>query len=189
MIYGLSILQGLGITFLRLVETYKENLRKRFILREKKAVSIRQTPDTRGIFTVLYPEQRLSIPERFRFLPFLIYEGTKEQVRCTACGICAKVCPPQCIWIVQAKTQEGKPLPRPSQFYIDIDVCMNCGLCAEFCPFDAIKMDHRFELSGYERKLSHIYNIDALLMDAKYYAGIHPSDYAEEEARRKKLRS
>ena len=30
---------------------------------------------------------------------------------------------------------------------IEYDACMSCGLCAEVCPFDAIKMDHEFELS------------------------------------------
>lgn len=186
MSYGLNILQGLGITFTRLMQTYIQNLKKYLSPRKNDSNIIRQTPDTRGIFTVLYPEERLKLPERFRFLPMLIYEGKKENLRCTACGICAKVCPPQCIWIVQAKTPEGKPLPRPSQFYIDIDVCMNCGLCSEFCPFDAIKMDNRFELSGYERSLSHIYEIERLLVDVKYYASIHPTDYYEEEAKRKK---
>ena len=24
---------------------------------------------------------------------------------------------------------------------------MNCGLCAEYCPFDAIKMDHDYEIA------------------------------------------
>ena len=36
-----------------------------------------------------------------------------------------------------------------------MDVCMNCGLCSEYCPFDAIKMDHNFELSNYERHQTH----------------------------------
>ncbi len=27
---------------------------------------------------------------------------------------------------------------------------MNCGFCAEYCPFDAIKMDHDFDIASYE---------------------------------------
>jgi formate hydrogenlyase subunit 6/NADH:ubiquinone oxidoreductase subunit I/predicted flap endonuclease-1-like 5' DNA nuclease len=109
-----------------------------------------------------------------------------EQNRCTSCGICAKVCPPQCIWIVRTNDPKtGKPIPQPSEFYIDTDICMNCGYCAEFCPFDAIKMDHDFELADYEREVAHVHDLDRLLKPVSYYASIRPTWYAkEEEARR-----
>ncbi len=61
---------------------------------------------------------------------FLVYEEVEgEKVpRCTACGICSKVCPTQCIWITRAEDPEtGKPLKTPAEFAIDIDLCMNCG--------------------------------------------------------------
>ena len=112
----------------------------------------------------------------------------KEEIgveRCTACGICAKVCPPQCIWIVRAVGDDGKPKPKASEFFIDIDVCMNCGLCAEFCPFDAIKMDNDYELAGYERHVNHIYDLPTLMKSTTYYESIKPTDYAAEEAARK----
>jgi NADH-quinone oxidoreductase subunit I len=105
--------------------------------------------------------------------------------RCTACGICSKVCPPQCIWIVRGTTPEGKPKPQAAEFYIDIDICMNCGYCAEFCPFDAIKMDHDYELADYERHTSHVYDVKKLLKSTTYYSKIHPQDWAREEADRK----
>ena len=41
----------------------------------------------------------------------------------------------------------GKPVPAVAEFMIEYDACMSCGLCAEVCPFDAIKMDHEFELA------------------------------------------
>jgi ferredoxin len=41
----------------------------------------------------------------------------------------------------------GKPIPAVKEFVIEYDACMSCGLCAEVCPFDAIKMDHDFELA------------------------------------------
>ena len=108
-----------------------------------------------------------------------------EMNRCTSCGICAKVCPPQCIWIVRAKDPKtGKPITQPSEFYIDTDVCMNCGYCAEFCPFDAIKMDHDFELADYAREVDHIHDLKRLLKPAGYYASIRPTWNAQEEAAR-----
>ena len=153
--------------------------------------SIDQTAvgEQEGLFTIQYPEERRKLPERFRYIPMLIYEtdaetGAKED-RCTACGICAKVCPPQCIWIVRDKDENGKPITRPAEFYIDASICMNCGLCAEFCPFDAIKMNHDFEISAYKRMPHLVFDLEELSVPVSYYARIRPTDYAEEEAAKK----
>ncbi len=140
------------------VNTYIEDIKwgfRRHIPDE--AFPLRQGLDARGIFTVEYPDEKLAVPERFRFIPFLVIENHDHPERpghdwCTSCGICAKVCPPQCIWIVRGTNPEtGRPVPEPEEFYIDIDICMNCGYCAEYCPFDAIKMDHDYELASYDR--------------------------------------
>ena len=113
----------------------------------------------------------------------MIYD-TKGEDRCTACGICAKVCPPQCIWIVRHKDANGKPEPRPAEFYIDASICMSCGFCAEFCPFDAIKMNHDYELGVYDRFPGLIYNMAELTVPVEYYASLYPTQFAEEEVRR-----
>jgi NADH-quinone oxidoreductase subunit I len=128
----------------------------------------------------------LILPEEARYIPFLVFnekpDGEKE-VLCTSCGICAKVCPPQCIWIVRSNDPvTGKPVPTPSDFYIDVDVCMNCGFCAEFCPFDAIKMDHAIDIASTGRS---VYNLERLLRPASYYAEIRPLNYTQEEEARK----
>ncbi|MBI3615251.1 MAG: 4Fe-4S binding protein [Candidatus Omnitrophica bacterium] len=188
-IYGLELIRGLGITLWHFVASYTVGIRRTFAHRVR--TQVRQRPSENGVFTVQYPEERLAVPERFRVLPVLIFDGKENEKwkqateRCTACGICAKVCPPQCIWIVQGKSPEGKPIPKASEFYIDVDVCMNCGLCAEFCPFDAIKMDQTFELGSDERRASHIFDIDKLHVSTDYYARTHPKAWAEEEAKRK----
>jgi len=190
--YGKGILKGLGVTLKRFWSTYTEDIA--WLLRGKKryfnedGVKARAGKDTRGIFTVQYPEERLILPEEFRYIPFLVYdEGAegKKEIRCTSCGICAQVCPPQCIWIVRTSNPAtGRPVPVPSDFFIDADICMNCGYCAEYCPFDAIKMDHDFEIASYERN---VLNMDKLLKSASYYAGIRPQNAArEDEARRVK---
>jgi NADH-quinone oxidoreductase subunit I len=61
---------------------------------------------------------------------------------------------------------------------------MNCGLCAEFCPFDAIKMDHDYELASFDRHRYHIFNKERLSKPVSYYASIRPVNYAREEAAR-----
>jgi NADH-quinone oxidoreductase subunit I len=187
--YGLGIVKGLGITLRHFVETYIDDVRwlgRRYFNDETFAV--RQGSKARGVFTVQYPEEKLPTPEEFRYLPFLVYEpgpNGEQKDRCTSCGICAKVCPPQCIWIVRTSDpQTGRPVPEPAEFFIDIDICMNCGLCAEFCPFDAIKMDHDYELAAYDRTTKHIYNKAKLSKPVEYYASIRPANYAREEAAR-----
>ena len=190
--YGKGILKGLSVTWKRFWDTYLDDIS--WMLRGKKrynseeGIRHRSSKDTRGIFTVQYPEEQLIQPEEARFLPFLVYnekpDGEKE-VLCTSCGICAKVCPPQCIWIVRSNNPEtGRPIPEPTEFYVDADICMNCGFCAEYCPFDAIKMDHDFEIASYKRN---VYNIEKLLKPSSYYQSIRPENFArEEEARQAK---
>ena len=59
---------------------------------------------------------------------------------------------------------------------------MNCGMCAEYCPFDAIKMDHDYEIASYDRMAHHIYDKEKLGKPASYYQRIRPVNYAREEA-------
>ncbi len=125
----------------------------------------------------------------FASCPCSIYDTEDGNVRCTSCNICAKVCPPQCIWMSQAKSPKGTVVPLPEDFYIDMDVCMNCGLCSEYCPFDAIKMDHNFELSNYERHQTHIFDLQDLLVSSEFYAKTHPEAWnsADEVTERNKV--
>ncbi len=188
--YGLGILKGLGVTFRHFFNTYIDDLRYAGKKIGMTDFEVRQGLKSEGIFTVQYPEEKLAVPERFRFVPFLVTEDLDNPDRpghdwCTSCGICAKVCPPQCIWIVRGEDpQTGRPVPEPDAFFIDIDICMNCGYCAEFCPFDAIKMDHDYELASYDRTANHIFDKDRLSKPFSYWKSIAPTTAAEEaEAR------
>ena len=181
---GSGVIKGMLVTGKHFLDTYIEDIR--YLGRRSESLATRQGVNAKGVFTVQYPEERLPVPEEFRFIPFLIYEegpdGQKLD-RCTSCGICAKVCPPQCIWIVRSNNPEtGRPIPEPTEFFIDIDICMNCGLCAEYCPFDAIKMDHDFELSTYDRARNNIFNKERLSKPVSYYSTIRPQNYRREEA-------
>lgn len=186
--YGLGILKGLYVTLKHFVETYLDDLRwrgKRYYTPE--GIAYRSSSKATGIFTVQYPEEKLPVPEEFRYIPFLIYEEKDGQKvdRCTSCGICAKVCPPQCIWIVRTNDPNtGRPIPEPAEFYIDVDICMSCGFCAEYCPFDAIKMDHEYELATYDRLKHNIYDKEKLSKPLSYYASIRPLNYQREEEAR-----
>lgn len=192
--FGSGILKGMGVVLRHFLGTYADDWRwiingagGKYWNRDPKVLAARQGPKGKGAMTVMYPDEKMPVPEEFRFTPFLVYEekGAEKDYRCTSCGICAKVCPPQCIWIERTNDPKtGRPVPQPREFHIDIDICMNCGFCAEFCPFDAIKMDHNYEMASYNRTVKHIMNKEALGKPLSYYASIRPRNYQAEEAAR-----
>jgi len=185
--YGTGLLKGLGITLKHVTETFRDD-RKSTPSRYEGSTDLKgpfrimdQPIDQEGILTIQYPEERRLLPERFRYIPMLIWDTEKEEDKCTACGICAKVCPPQCIWIVRDSDENGKPVARPAEFYIDAAVCMSCSFCVEFCPFDAIKMNHDYELAVYDRYPHLVYDKAELTVPVEYYAALWPTQFGEEE--------
>jgi len=189
--YGLGILKGMGVTMKHFIDSYLDDLKwgvKRYTTDE--GFEARQSPNTVGLVTISYPEEKMAVPERFRFVPFLITNEPDDPEDpngdwCTSCGICAKVCPPQCIWIVRGTDPEtGRPVSAPGEFYIDIDICMNCGYCAEFCPFDAIKMDHDYELASYDRTTAHVHDKERLSKPNSYWEMIAPTRAEQERLAR-----
>ena len=141
--------------------------------------------DKERLITVQYPEERIPLPENYRNFPFLIYDDNNPDagLRCVACKICEKECPPQCIYIVKSDDKKpdymGKPQFYPKVFDIDISVCMSCQICVEVCPFEAIKMDKDFELSTRERFNNLLIRKDDLAKSNEYYHKIHPIEAAE----------
>jgi len=189
-VYGSGVLKGLGVTFRHFIATFVDDIKYLGKKNNLEVFQQRQSLDAKGMYTVEYPDEKLAVPERFRYIPFLVtYNNDDPEFPgrdwCTTCGICAKVCPPQCIWIEQGKNPEtGRPKPEPEAFYIDIDICMNCGYCAEYCPFDAIKMDHDYELASYDRTSNHVFDLPKLSKEIRYWQMIAPTTAAEEEAAR-----
>jgi len=139
--------------------------------------------------TVQYPEERLPQKEAARNFPFLVYDGADWQkgLRCVACQICEKECPPKCIYIIKDSVKKpdyiGKLQFQPKVFDIDTSVCMSCQICVEVCPFDAIKMDVEFELSTADRFEELLIHKEQLAKPNDYYQKIHPSEANEVDAR------
>jgi NADH-quinone oxidoreductase subunit I len=139
--------------------------------------------------TVEYPEERIAPIENTRDFPFLIFDGKDPMagLRCVACQICEKECPPKCIYIVKSADKKpdyvGKQQFYPTRFDIDISVCMSCQICVEVCPFEAIKMDTEFELSTTDRFGGLLYDREQLSKSNEYYNRIHPIEAAEVDTR------
>jgi NADH-quinone oxidoreductase subunit I len=138
--------------------------------------------------TVQYPEERLPQIEAARSFPFLVYDGQDPQLglRCVACQICEKECPPKCILINKSADKKpdavGKPQFYPVVFDIDISVCMSCQICVEVCPFDAIKMDVDYNLSTDDRFAGLMLHKQRLAKSNQYYHAIHPTEAAAVDA-------
>jgi NADH-quinone oxidoreductase subunit I len=139
--------------------------------------------------TVEYPDERIPTVENARVFPFLIYDGPDWEagMRCVACQICEKECPPKCIYIEKSKDKKpdfvGKMQIYPTRFDIDISVCMSCQICVEVCPFEAIKMDTQFELATDDRFGGLLLDRHELAKSNEYYHSIHPTEAAEVDAR------
>jgi len=165
---GTGLLQGLKVTAKNLVGSFHDP--KRFVTTE-------------------YPEQKTKLPENYRNFPFLIYDSRDPEagLRCVACKICEKECPPQCIYIIKSEDKKpdymGKPQFYPAAFDIDISVCMSCQICVEVCPFEAIKMDKEFELSRRERFDALLFRKRDLAKPNDYYHKISPTEAAEVDAK------
>lgn len=146
--------------------------------------------DEERLTTVEYPEVKLPPKENARTFPFLVFDGDDPHagLRCVACQICEKECPPQCIYIHKSKDKKpdhiGKPQLYPATFDIDVSVCMSCQICVEVCPFEAIKMDQEFELSTADRFGGLLLTKKELAKSNEYYNRLHPTEAAEIDARR-----
>jgi hypothetical protein len=85
--YGKGIIKGLSVTFKRFFESYLEDFRWIGKKYTPEKTAFHSSKDTRGTFTIEYPEQKLPVPEEFRYVPFLVYdEGAngEKNIRCTS---------------------------------------------------------------------------------------------------------
>ena len=83
--------------------------------------------DKGRLVTVQFPEERLPVSEAARNFPFLIYDGVdpEQGLRCVACQICEKECPPRCITI--GKSKDKKPDFVGKQQFRDFPVAILAG--------------------------------------------------------------
>ena len=164
---GEQIIKGMAVTAKNFLESYVSKDR---------------------LTTVQYPEERLPQKGNTRQFPFLVYDGddAEKGLRCVACQICEKECPPKCIYIVKSKDKKpdykGQMQVYPVTFDIDISVCMSCQICVEVCPFESIKMDTQFELSNDDRFGGLLLTKEKLAKPNSYYHKVHPEDAAESDA-------
>ena len=167
--FGSGLIQGLAVTAKNFVGSFH---------------------DPKRLVTTEYPEQKTKLPEAYRNFPFLVAEKAEDPMgtlRCVACQICEKECPPQCIYIEKSRDKKpdaaGKMQIYPMVFDIDTSVCMSCQICVEVCPFDAIEMDKVFEIATTDRFHGLLLRKEQLTKPNSYFHEIHPMDAREVDAR------
>lgn len=159
--FGLGIVKGLWTTGKHFVQSYLEHTGIRG--------GTRPDPKLGGLFTVQYPEEKLPMFPRFRGALMHLRDAETGEPNCTACGICIRSCPQDCIEV----EGEGKGKERRvTAFTYDVTRCIFCRLCVESCPFDAIEMSHEYELASYSREM--VWELEKLLALGDKY-DIHES--------------
>lgn len=71
----------------------------------------------------------------------LHYDGAK----CLNCGLCLRVCAPQCMERTVEKLENGD---QKVTFTFDMTSCTFCGMCADFCTSHAITMTEDYMMVG-----------------------------------------
>ena len=83
--------------------------------------------------TILYPAEKVDVPEDFR--------GSIEigDNLCIGCSKCAVACPADAIGMVAEKGEKkvnysGKEIPRKKHPEVNLLSCIRCGVCEDVCP-------------------------------------------------------
>ena len=96
-----------------------------------------------------YPrEQREPFPGS-RALHALVRDAETGKERCVGCGLCAAMCPSQCIHIYTSEGPDHEKIV--DRYEVEVLRCMFCALCVEACPYAALVLTDHFEYSGYTR--------------------------------------
>jgi NADH-quinone oxidoreductase subunit I len=99
--------------------------------------------------TVQYPKQMRNVNPRFRGAVAFVRDQETGKERCVGCGLCAAICPANCLTVVPGVDEYGI---RNAKIYLyDMSRCVFCGMCVEVCPELALVMTHEFELATDDR--------------------------------------
>lgn len=100
--------------------------------------------------TVQYPHDTLKMPERFRGHLELVVDPATGQTKCTACGLCVRACPSDCIDLDGLK-KEGDKRKSVCRYEQDFSKCSLCGCCVDACPSEAIQYSKDYNVVSFNR--------------------------------------
>lgn len=133
---------------------------------------------TKPIITTQYPHETLKMPARFRGHVKLILDPETGKSRCTACNLCVRACPSDCIEVDGIK-REGEKKKSVTEYKLDFTTCSLCGSCVEACPSDAIEYSKAYNVVSQNRddfgRMDIMKNLEE---EAKVWAQTHPAPAA-----------
>ncbi|MBI5403438.1 MAG: NADH-quinone oxidoreductase subunit I [Ignavibacteriae bacterium] len=143
--------------------------------------------------TIMYPEQKLQLPERERNRLFVNMDD------CIGCDQCAKACPVSCIEIETIKAVPGDIVGKTGttsqgkkkalfvpKFTIDFAKCCYCQLCVFPCPTECIYMTDVFEFSSFTRD-GLLYEFTDLTPEQAAEKRKKADEFAAEQLKKKEL--
>jgi NADH-quinone oxidoreductase subunit I len=133
---------------------------------------------SKPIITVQYPHETLKMPDRFRGHVKLILDPVTGKSRCTACNLCVRACPSDCIE-VEGMKREGEKKKSVTEYKLDFTTCSLCGSCVEACPSDAIEYSKQYNVVSTNRDdFSQIDVMKNLEAEATEWRKTHPAPAA-----------
>lgn len=115
-----------------------------------------------------YPEEKHPAMPGFRGLHALTRNPQTGEARCVGCGLCAAICPSQCIHIYTTDSLDHKKVVE--RYEIEVLRCIFCAFCVEACPYNAIALTEHYEYSDYSREAFYMTK-DKLLANYDKYMG------------------
>lgn len=125
--------------------------------------------------TFSYPEVKKPIDEGYRSEHRLMLRDD-DGIRCTACMLCATICPADCIYIEAIEGDVPENEKYAKEYTIDMLRCIYCGFCVEACPCDAVRMDTQKLTEAYFSREDFIKDINYL---KKNHGGKSPYSIAK----------
>lgn len=124
-----------------------------------------------------YPfEKRAPFPGS-RALHALVRDAETGKERCVGCGLCAAMCPSQCIRVYTTDGDGHRKVVVDYQ--IEVLRCIFCAYCVEACPFGAITLTPVFDYADYSRRPFDLTKDRLLDNWDNYMAGSRGADYLD----------
>ncbi len=149
--------------------TAKEFLRKILFIEILKGMALTLRRLFSHAVTIQYPKERRPIAPGFRGQHALA-KDSEGKAKCVGCGLCATICPSQCIYVSREKGQVTK-------YEIEVLRCIYCGFCVEACPYGAIVLTENYEYSDYSRDALYMKRDKLLSNWDKYMPGKKGEEY------------
>ncbi len=159
------------------VMTAKEIFKKIFLIEIFQGLALTFRHMVSPAITRQYPEVKREPFPGSRGLHALVRDSVTGKEKCVGCGLCAAMCPSQCINIYTSEGEDHKKVV--DRYEVEVLRCVFCALCVEACPYGAIVLTPHFEYAGFTRE-EFYYKKDRLLENwDKYMAGPRGDEYLE----------